>query len=309
MLCSPLMHDMYASTMPKSAPEAAFAGRRAGLPRRVLVAGMLVLAATGARAEGWAPSLTLSATWHDNASNASAASDRIGALQTGAELRLSERYDLARNDSLHVSARFAGDVWRRYSGLTGGSAGMRAEWQHKFGLGARAPVASVELAADAVTAKESGRRGTSTGVTLALRKRVGDLWRVTLKQEFARHDARQAVFDRAGAETALEFVRDLTESAWFGLRLNYRKGTVLSYATPPRPDLVALAQNLAEVETFGRPMVAYSIEARSAGARASYIGALSAQSAVILAYEWRDTERSPFKYVNHLVSLALVHQF
>ena len=270
---------------------------------------MFALAASGVRADGWAPALALTATWHDNASNANASTDRIGALQTGAELFLSERYSLARNDSLHLSARFAGDWWDRYSGLTRGAAGARVEWQHKFGLGALVPVVAVEIAADAVMANESGRRGTGTAVTFALRKRFNDLWRATLTREFARHDARWPVFDRAGAETALEIGRELTELTRFTLRLNHRKGDVLSYGTPPRPDLVALAPNRANVETFGRPMVAYSIDARTVGARASFVSALTEQSAVILAYEWRETERSPFHYVNHLVSLTLSHQF
>lgn len=276
---------------------------------RFLVAALIALVVSGVRAEGWAPSLMLTAAWHDNVSNANASADRVGALQTGAVLLFSERYSIARDDSLHVSARFAGDWWERYRGLNGAAAGVRVEWQHKFGLGALAPVVSIELAADAVAANETGRRGTGKGVTLALRKRFNDLWRVALTQEFARHDARQAVFDRAGAETALEVGRDITEFTRLALRVNYRSGDVLSYGTPPRPDLVALAPNRADVETFGRPMVAYSIGARTVGARASYISALNEQSAVILAYEWRDTERSPFHYVNHLVSLALSHQF
>lgn len=276
---------------------------------RFLAAALLALVASSAGAEAWAPTLTLTATWHDNVSNANAPADRVGALQTSAELLLSEHYSITRDDSLHVSARFAGDWWERYRGLTGAAAGARVEWRHKFGLGALAPVVSIELAADAVTANEAGRRGTGKGVTLALRKRFNELWRVALTQEFARHDARQAVFDRAGAETALEVGRDITEFTRFALRVNYRKGDVLSYGTPPRPDLVALAPNRADVKTFGRPMIAYSIDARTVGARASYISALNEQSAVILAYEWRDTERSPFRYVNHLVSLALSHQF
>ena len=276
---------------------------------RCLVVAWVALVASGARADGWTPTLTLAATWHDNASNASASADRIGALQTGAELLLSERYGVARNDSVLVSARFAGDWWERYSGLTRGAAGARVEWQHKFGLGAFVPVASVELAADAVAAAESGRRGIATGITFALRKRFNDQWRAMLTQEFARHDARRAVFDRAGTETACEVGREITEISRFSVRLSYRRGDVLSYATPPRPDLVALAPNRADVETFGRPMVAYSIDARSVGARAAYVRALNEQSTVILAYEWRETERSSLQYTNHLVTVALAHQF
>jgi len=275
----------------------------------VIVAFLAVVARSAAHAEGWSPNLTLTTQWNDNATNASASSDKIGALQTKADLIASERYGLTKDDSLHLGFHAGADWWPRFDGLTRGAVGARAEWQHKFGLGALAPIFSVELAADAVGAKESGRRGTSTGVTVTLRKRFNDRWRAALTHEAARHDARFAVFDRRGNETALEIGRELDELARFTLRVNYRQGDVLSYATPPRPDLVALAPNRLTVDTFGRPMVAYSIDARTIGANAAVIRALDENSAVMLGYEWRDTEHKPFRYVNHLVSLALVHQF
>jgi hypothetical protein len=276
---------------------------------RLLLLAAALLSFTVARADDWAPNLTLTGTWNDNASNANVSSDRIGALVTEADLLASQRYNFGLGDSIHPAVHIGGEWWPRFNNLNRAAFGGRVEYRHKFGVGAFVPILSVELGADAVLAQETGRRGTSTGLTLALRKRFNDAWRGTLSHEFARHDARFAVYDRVGNETTIELARELTDVARFTFALRYRNGDVLSHGTPPRPDLVALAPNRMPVETFGRPMVAYSIDARTIAAKAAVIRALDESSALILAYEYRNTEKSPLRYVNHLVSLGLVHQF
>lgn len=273
----------------------------------LLLAGLLSLPT--ARADDWAPNLTLTTAWQDNASNASRRADRISGLQTEADLIAAQRYGFGHNDSFHPALHVGGEWWPRFRGLNQAAVGGRLEWRHKFGLGAIAPVFSVELAGDGVIAEETGRRGTRTGVTVALRKRFNDYWRASIAHEFARHDARLAVFDRSGNESSVELARDVADVARFTFTLRYRDGDVLSYGTPPRPDLVALARNRMLVETFGRPMVAYSIDARTVGAKVAAIRALDESSALVLGYEYRETEHKPLRYVNHLVSLALVHQF
>jgi hypothetical protein len=270
---------------------------------------LLCAASTSGRADQWAPNLTLTATWQDNASNANRASDKISALQTLADLVASERYSLTSADSAHLTLHAAGEWWPRFNSLFTAAAGGRLEWQHKFGLGALAPVFSCELAGDFVTARESGRAGTSGGVTLGVRKRFNDRWRVTLTEELSELYARAAVFDRSGAQTTLEVACDLTPASRLTLATFYRNGDVLSYATPPRPDIVPIAPNRMPVTTFERGFVAYSIRAETVGVRFAYIHALTEESAVVASYECRRTERAPLQYVNQLVSLALVRQF
>jgi hypothetical protein len=247
--------------------------------------------------------------WNSNATNANRSSDRIGALLTTADLVAGDRFGIGRNDALHVSAHVGADWWPRFGGLFQSGIGGRAEWRHKFGLGAMVPVLSAELAVDVVSARERDRRGTASGVTLGLTKRFDDAMRATLTHELAEHAARGAAFDRRGAETALEVDRDMSDVLALSFRASYRDGDVLSHGTPPRPDLVALAPNRTPVTTFGPTMVAYSIESRSIALRLALTRSLGQSSAVTLGYEWRDTRRTPLVYVNHLVTLALVHQF
>ncbi len=262
-----------------------------------------------ARADAWAPNLTLTAAWNDNASNAERADDKVGAFSLAGDLLASERYTLGRADAAHVSFHVAGEWWPRFMGLSSVAGGGRVDWEHKFGLGALAPVFSAELAGDFVGANESGRRGMSAGATLALRKRFNDRWRARLSESFDEMYARAAVFDRSGAQTMLEVDRDLDEASRLTFAAFYRDGDVVSYATPPRPDIVALAPNRMPVSTFDRTFVAYSLRASTWGGRVAYVRALNQAAAVVAAYEVRRTERSSLRYVNQLVSLALVRQF
>lgn len=275
----------------------------------MLMAGIAALSISSAKAQEWAPNLTLSTTWHDNATNAKPAGDRISGLQVAADIISTHRYSVGRYDSLHPVAHLAGEWWPRFHGLTRGAAGVRLGWRHKFGLGPLVPIASVEGGIDAVAGREARRDGTATHVLAGLRKRLNDATQFAVWQEFSDHNARAAVFDRKGAETALELDRDITDVARLTLRFSYRDGDVLSHATPPRPDLVALAPNRESIDTFGRPLTAYSIDARTLGVRVALIRAIDTNSALVGSYEARRTERAPLRYMNQLVSVAIVHQF
>jgi hypothetical protein len=278
------------------------------LRRRFLLSSALLLTVV-ARADNWAPNLTLATTWDSNLTNADVSTDRIGALGFSADVVANDRYALRGNNTLLPGLHFAATGWPRFESLTSVAGGLRGEWQHKFGLGALAPVFSLELAGDLVGAREAGRSGTSSGATLALRKRLNDAARLALTQEFSRLDARYAVYDRQSAQTTLELGYDFTDVARVTLGAFWRTGDVLSYATPPRPELAALAPNRLAVETFRRPMVAYSIDAHTVGGKFALVRAVTDVAAVILSYEYRDTTRGPLRYTNHLVSLSVVRQF
>ncbi len=279
------------------------------LPGFFALALALVAAPAAVAADDWAPNLTVIGAWDNNATNANAPGDRLGAFLTSADLVAGTRYGLGRDDTLHLTLHGNVQWWPRFRDLLTTAGGVRFEWRHKFGLGALAPVFSAEGSVDAVGSRQSGRGGTSSGVLLSVRKRFDDLWRGTLSQEFARHDARFAVYDRVGTETAFELDREMSEVARLSFRVSYRDGDVLSYGTPPRPDLVALAPNRRPVTTFGRPMVAYSIDARTVGFRGALTRAIDEDSAVIFSYEWRETSRAPLRYLNQIVSIALVNQY
>jgi hypothetical protein len=277
--------------------------------RHVVLSALLATSATLIRAEDWAPNITLTAAWMSNASNAEVSSDQIDSLQMTADGVASERYGVGRDDALHLTGHLAAEWWPRYDSLLQGAVGARGEWRHKFGLGALAPTFSAEIAGDYLEAQERERHGVIASATLAFQKRFSPAFRVTVAHQYTERYARSPVFDQESHESRLVLDRDFDGKKRLTLSVHFRDGDVVSYATPPRPDLVAIASDRIEVDTFNRPMVAYSIDARSYSARASYARAMDETSAVVATYEWRYTERRPLEYTNHLVSIALVHQF
>ncbi len=265
--------------------------------------------ALGAGPADWAPNLTTTATWDSNATNASRSADTIGALALRADVTSAARFPFGPDDTFFAGAAIRAEAWPRFDGLDRAALGPRLTWQHKFGVGALAPVFDLELAGDVIGARESARTARAGSVTLALRKRFDAATRVSLTHTRAREDARELVFDRTGAETTAELVRDLDEHWSLAFTARWREGDVLSYATPPRADLVALAHVRVPNTTFDRPFVVYSLEARSLSGGLAVTRALADTTALTFRYDWRQTERGPLRYVNHLVSAAVARQF
>jgi hypothetical protein len=279
------------------------------LVRPLLLASTISALALTVRADEWAPNLTANAIWHSNATQANRSIDQLDSLQINADILASERYAFGKDDALLLSGHFGGDWWPRYNGLLSGSVGGRAEWRHQFGPSKLAPIIAVEGMADAVAAKETGRRGANLGGNVSVRKRLDDLTRVTLRHEVAWFDARYATFDRGSSESSVEIDRDLSSRSRLTLAGRFRDGDIVSYASGLRPDLEALAPHRLETNTFDRPMTAYRIDAKTWSGRVAFVHALDDSSALVLAYEIRQTDRSSFRITDHLMSIGLVHQY
>lgn len=281
--------------------------------RRLGVALLLAtaLAPLAVRAQDWAPNITTTATWQSNATNASRTPDILAALQLQSEFSAARRLALTGSDALRGGGQLAVEAWPRYDGLDRAAAGIRIGWTHKFGLGPLAPTLALDLAGDALAARESGRAGRAGAATLALQKRLDDQWRLALAHERARYDARQPAFDRTGEETSLRADYDFDPRWRLSATARHRYGGVLSYATPPRPDLLAIGRVLAAVTTFdrNRPMNAYFFVAHTWSGEAAVSRALADATALNLTYEYRTTEKGAIRYANHLVSLGVTRQF
>lgn len=276
-------------------------------PGRTMLAFLVITSAL--RADDWAPNITTTAGWNGNTTNADRAADRIGALHLGLELLSTHRYEAGRDDSFQITGHLGGDWWTRFRGLGTVATGARADWRHKFGVNAVAPILVVEAYVDAIAAKESGRRGMVSGVALSVRKRFNDLTRGSVAHEYSVLNASHGVFDRTANETTLEVDRDLTDVSRLLFTARFRRGDVVSYTSSPRADLATLARRQTDLDTFGQTMTAYRIDATTWSARVAFLRALSLQTAWVLAYEWRQTERGPLRFTNHVTSTAWVHQF
>lgn len=260
-------------------------------------------------ADDWAPNLTTTAAWHDNATQAVASADRLDSLQLNADLLSAKDYALGRAGTLRLTAHLGGDWWPHYRKLLSGAAGGRADWSHALGTGALAPLFSVEAGADAIYASERARAGTASAVTVALRKRLNDRVRVLVQHELSRHDARHAVYDRTGSETTAELGYDPSPRSRLTLGARYRSGDVVSYAATPSAELASVTRVAEVTNTFDRPLVASSLDARTWAGRVAWLRAFDDASAVVAAYELRSSRAAPVRFRDHVISVALVHQF
>ena len=274
-----------------------------------LCASVLLALSSVGRADEWAPNLTVNAAWHSNATLADQTADQLDSLQVNADLLSTQRYAYGRDDALYLTAHLAGDWWPRYNALLRGAAGGRAEWRHTFGPDPRALVVAIEGAADAVAAKESGRRGVSTGIIGSVRKRLDNLTRATLRHEVAWFDARYGTYDSAASETSFELDRDLNPVTRLTFTARFRDGDIVSYANGVRPDLEDRAPNRIETNTFDRLMTAYRMDAQTWSGRLALVRALDDNTAILVAYERRESKRGPLRFPDDLLSVGLVHQF
>lgn len=282
--------------------------------RRLTAATLIALAlpftsALHAAATEWAPNVTTTAAWHDNANNALSSADQLDSLQLNADLLSSNDYKLGPTDTLRATAHLGGDYWPRYRKLLTGTAGGRAGWLHAFGPAPTASTLSLEVGADALYSGERARNGTTSFALAAFRHRLNSETRLTLQHELARHDARHAVYDRTSNESSIELGYDPSPKSRLTLTARYRTGDLVSYAATPSAELVSITRVSAVTDTFDRPLVASSIDARTWSTRLAYLRAFDDSSAIIVAYELRQNRASPVRFTNNILSVALVHQF
>jgi hypothetical protein len=261
------------------------------------------------RADNWAPNLTATATWHSNATNADLTSDQLESLQLNADILASERYALGRDNTVRLTARFAGDWWPRYSALLRGSAGGRAEFRHQFGPDPLAAVVAIEGAADGVETKEVGRSGIGTAVTIRVSKRLNTLTRVEAWHEVSWYNARLGTYDYGASESALEIHRDLTPVMRLIFAARFRDGDIVTHASGSRPELEDRAPHRTETTTFDRSMTAYRLDAQTWSGRLSIVRAFDDTTAILVGYEHRESRRGPLRFPDHLLSVAIIHQF
>ena len=132
---------------------------------------------------------------------------------------------------------------------------------------------------------------------------------VTLRHEVAWFDARYGTYDSAASETSFELDRDLNPVTRLTFTARFRDGDIVSYASGVRPDLEDRAPNRIETNTFDRLMTAYRMDAQTWSGRLALVRALDDNTAILVAYERRESKRGPLRFPDDLLSVGLVHQF
>ncbi len=273
-----------------------------------LALAVLVAAPLALRAD-WLTDASLTAVWNDNVSNAAARSDRCAALHFDTALSLTERAGLTPSLALIYGGELSADLWTRYNGLNTVAFGPTFTLSYKGGLGPYIPTYALRARGSYSSTQEAARTGPTGSVAFVYTERLTEPMQFRFTAESSRLAADRAVYSRTGTELTGEIIRDVGTDWTFIYAVRWRRGDVLSYATPPRPDLVTLSGEREASNTFGRPFVAYTLDGTTVAGALTLSRALSQWTSFHIGFEWRETTRQPLVYINRLVSLGYTLQF
>ena len=246
------------------------------------------------------------AFYDSNLSNSDRAADEKDDWAWQSVVQVGNGLQLARDLRLNLAIDLREQVWARLDAFNnvgpGGSAGLR----YRFGLGRLAPWVLVEDRLGYTFVNEEGRSGLENRFRVRGGFGISERLFVEAAYTFDDFDARERFWNLNGHSGAIRLTFDATSSLQVALGYSYRNGEVISYARPPRPDIVFLASEQDEVNSFGNPSyTAYRLRAGTHAVSASASYTLSRNISVQVAYEFRDTTHGPLEYVNHLVEAKI----
>ncbi len=143
-----------------------------------------------------------------------------------------------------------GHLWDQYNAFNEIGAGASASLRYRFGLGPQAPWILLEERIGYDRFQETVRSG--WGESLRLRGGIAISERIALEAGyiFGNFAAPDDFFDEQGHTANARVIIDLTSSLQVVLGYTYRAGNVISYAVPPRPDILMLTSELRPVTTL-----------------------------------------------------------
>jgi len=290
--------------------------RSAGSKLRPMTA-LLLLSAARAAADGPYVSVSGSATWQDNATNATSGDGILESftLETGVDLSWLHAVDFS--TMLTAGAAVAADACTSFSGLDSLAVGPRLELRHRLGLGPLAPALSLALQADGVFFQDSERSNCAAAVAAGYSQRFNDALQLVLDARVGAFDARNDVFSGGYSSLGATLNWDLDETWRLKALLGWRDGDIVAdYEAestprgfrPTDPDAYTYTGPRQYVATFGTPYIAYRARAQTLSYGAGVSPAIGPNTALVLQYERFDTNAYD-RYVNDLVSASIVHHF
>lgn len=215
-----------------------------------------------ARAD-WRFDAETGAFYDRNLSNSDRAADEKDDLGWKSDVRAGYGFQLSRDLRLNLAGDVGGEVWSRFHEFdhidVGGSAGLR----YRFGLGRQAPWILAEDRLGHTFFDEDVRSGWSNNFRIRSGVAITDRLAIEAGYTFDHFAARDNFFDLEGHNGSARLTFDVTSSLQISLGYNYRNGDVISYAVPPRPDILRLTSERPLVTSFGsNPLyTAYRLQA------------------------------------------------
>jgi hypothetical protein len=173
------------------------------------------------------------------------------------------------------------------------------------------PVLTARGEGAAVLARESPRSGYGGRLAAQVQQRLGSDWQLFAGVEWENYRARGPAFNRTGREFFFAVEYQVRPDWWLTAEGRSRHGTVVSYTTPPRPDLIKAGKVLTLLDTFERssPLLAYYFPAETLSGSLALTRVLDPRTALVLQFEYRDTTHNALRYLNSRSTVGLTRRF
>lgn len=269
--------------------------------------------------------LRLSTQHDDNISRALLASDRYSDNQLSMALSGGRMMPLRSADSLTLFGELGRRQFQHYDKLSSSTLTLGASLQHKFGLGAYAPVLSNSLSWTLDDSQTAVRERQLLNWDLSLRKRLSVAWEVSAgigyeRSEGNKDGARYAsmyspdndIFDFEQGSLFVSadytFVNDSALSASY----TYVDGNTVSSALAPNPALLGISRALTPDGAYPsapwRTIVAYTLASKAHLFALNWSLPLGQNSSVTAGYSRQQINaRHGVDYSNDSLSLTLLH--
>jgi len=280
---------------------------RSSEPHRVLLAAALIFGAAPATNADWIREFRAEGLYNSNVSRSNRAEDRLDDFAFGASVRFGKFTHLDSADKLRLTFTLDVDsqAFAEFDDFNNVSAGATASLRYRFGLGAAAPFLRVEGTVRWADFNDELQDGVRSQLEVVAGKRVLDRLELQAGYVFDNTDTRTPLYDQQGHGFFVRAAFDLTSSTQLTAEYSFRRGEVVSYNVPPRPDLIALANTRLEVDIFGTPYVAYNLNATTQRGAFGIHQAITRNVGVSFRYELQSTTRSQIDYTSHVFLAAI----
>jgi hypothetical protein len=247
--------------------------------------------------------------YESNASNSNQASDRLADGFFTARLDAGTNGVWGRDWRWHAYLAGEGEQAFRFTGLSQIEGGVRLGVDRKFGLGWNAPRLQIDLYTAYRGSGQSGASGARISPSIGLVWQLVERGGLSIRYLPQWFFAEGAVFYSGAQEGRVAGWFDVFPRTRLFVDYSIRYGDVVSYATPPRPDLAAIAEVKEATDVFGAERMVYRFDAWTHGVRAGIEQELTTWMKLRMAYRFEFTQRGSLSYANQIGEIGLRFKF